>query len=72
MNPIDVELCPETGICSLFRKNGDKTDLMPDEVETLRRAAGDAAALRRALAEADEPFAKSLSPEELASLARRL
>jgi hypothetical protein len=72
MDPINVELCPETGICSLYRKNGAKTDLMPDEVEALRQAAGDAGALRRALAEVDETFAKSLSSEELASLAQRI
>lgn len=72
MNPINVELCPETGICSLFRKNGGKMDLMPDEVEALRQAAGDPGAMRRALAEVDETFAKSLSPEELSSLAQRL
>lgn len=72
MNPIQVELCPETGICSLLRKGGAKMDLMPDEVEALRQAAGDAGALRRALAEVDEAFAKSLSSEELASLAQRI
>jgi hypothetical protein len=72
MKPIEVELCPETGICSLFRGNGDKVDLMPDEVEALRKAAGDAEALRNVLAEVDGTFAKALTPEDLANLANRL
>lgn len=72
MDKLNIELCPETGICSIVRKNGTKVDLMPDEVRSLKDAKGDAAAARRVLAEADPSFAEAISPDELAQVAKEL
>ena len=32
MSDLNIQLCPETGICSLIKADGKKVDLMPDEV----------------------------------------
>jgi hypothetical protein len=72
MDKLNVELCPETGICSIMRKDGSKVDLMPDEVQTLRGVLDNPASARSVLAEADAGFAASLAPEELRQLAARL
>ncbi len=72
MNNLNVQLCPETGICSIVKADGRKIDLMPDEVNALRDAAGDQAAIRRALAEVDSDFAGGLEPGEIAQVSRRL
>jgi hypothetical protein len=45
MSNINIELCPETGICSIIKGNGSKIDLMPDEVSRVRLAAGNPAAI---------------------------
>ncbi|MEI6786891.1 MAG: hypothetical protein WCL49_00270 [bacterium] len=72
MDKLNIELCPETGICSIIKKNGTKVDLMPDEVKSLRKASSDPGAARQVLAEADADFAKSLDPDELKQLATQL
>jgi hypothetical protein len=72
MDKLNIELCPETGICSIIKGNGTKVDLMPDEVETLRAALADPAATRQVLADVDADFAKSLAPDELNQVAARL
>ncbi|MBI3920080.1 MAG: hypothetical protein HY318_01585, partial [Armatimonadetes bacterium] len=54
---LNIELCPETGICSILRQGSSKVDLMPDEVEALRKAEGDPAAIRQILSGADGSFA---------------
>ena len=72
MDKLKVELCPETGICSIIKKDGAKVDLMPDEVKSLRAALADPEAARQVLAEADPGFAGSLTPEEISQLAARL
>lgn len=72
MDKLNIELCPETGICSIIKKNGTKVDLMPDEVKNLRKASGNPDAARQVLAEADAGFAEALAPDELAQLAARL
>ena len=69
MDKLSIQMCPETGICSIFKKDGTKVDLMPDEVKNLRAALGNGAAARRVLAEADPDFAKSMAPDELKQLA---
>ncbi len=71
MSHLHIELCPETGICSIRKADGTKTDLMPDELEELR-AAGDSEAVKKAVGEADEKFAATLTAEELAELASAL
>ena len=53
MDKVDVELCPETGICSIVRAGGTKTDLMPDEVQALRESGNDLAKIREVVAGAD-------------------
>ena len=72
MNKLNIELCPETGICSIRKADGTKTDLMPDEVAELRGAGGDAKAVQNVVAEADEKFAAALTAEELAELTATL
>jgi len=65
MDKLTIELCPETGICSIIKNNGDKVDLMPDEVEAIRAAGANAAQVRDVLANCDADFAKSLDPQAL-------
>ena len=72
MDKLNIELCPETGICSIIRKNGTKVDLMPDEVSNLREALDNPDSARQVIADADADFAESLSPDELNQLAARL
>jgi len=72
MSNLNVQLCPETGICSIVKADGRKIDLMPDEVGALRDAAGDKDAIRKALAEVDSSFAEGLEPGELDQVSTRL
>lgn len=72
MSKLNVQLCPETGICSIVREDGSKVDLMPGEVMEVRTAAGKAADIQKAIAEVDAGFAQGLNAEELAQIARRL
>ena len=72
MNGLNVQLCPETGICSIVKADGRKIDLMPDEVSALRDAAGDQDAIRSALAEVDPDFAGGLQLAEIAQVSTRL
>ena len=69
MDSLNIELCPETGICSIIKKNGTKVDLMPTEIHNLRAALADPDAARQVIAEADEDFAEALAPDELKQLA---
>ena len=68
MDKLNIELCPETGICSIMKADGTKVDLMPDEVSDVRDAKGNVEALKEAISEADENFAAALTAEELAQL----
>ena len=72
MDKLNIELCPETGICSIMKTDGTKVDLMPGEVADMRDAAGNTEALKEAVSEADENFAASLSDDELAQLTSTL
>ncbi len=65
MAKITVEKCPETGICSILKEGGLKVDLMPDEGEQLKNAAGDASKARDIIEQADISFAQNLTTEEL-------
>jgi hypothetical protein len=69
MNKLNIQLCPETGICSIIKKNGTKVDLMPDEVKSLRKASSNPDLAKQVLAEADPDFAQSLEPDEINQLA---
>lgn len=67
-----VEICPETGICSIFREDGKKVDLMPDEVEAIREAPGDLERIRTVLAECDTQFTANLSADALTQIGQEL
>ena len=68
MGKLNIELCPETGICSIVKSDGTKVDLMPDEVDSLRAAAAQPESVRQTIATVDADFAKTLQPEELKQL----
>jgi hypothetical protein len=70
MEKLGVELCPETGLCSIVRPGGLKADLMPDEVLAVRAAGGDLAKVREVVAGADDAFGAMLTDEELRQIAR--
>ena len=72
MKKLNVELCPETGICSIVRNDGSKVDLMPNEVTDLRDALGNSESIRKVIAEADSGFAQALGADELAELTATL
>ena len=72
MSDLNIQLCPETGICSIVKKDGTKLDLMPNEVRNLRKALDNPDAAKQVLAEVDENFAKSVAADELKQLAARL
>jgi len=65
MTELTVELCPETGICSIIKGDGRKVDLMPDEVEAIRGADRDVVAVRAVIAGCDADFASALDIREL-------
>lgn len=69
MDKLTIELCPETGICSLVKDNGTKVDLMPDEVEAIRAAGADASQIRSVIANCDADFAKALDVQALKQVA---
>ena len=70
--PLQLNVCPETGICSVVRSSTEKLDLMPDEVTTIRDSADDLAQVRAVLAESDSAFTATLSEAEVAHIAKRL
>ncbi|MEI8242524.1 MAG: hypothetical protein WCI17_04595 [bacterium] len=70
--PLQIERCPETGICSIIRADNTKVDLMPDEVAAIAAAAGRADAVRAVVGGSDEAFAAKLTPAELAQITSRL
>ena len=69
---LQIERCPETGICSIIRPDNTKVDLMPDEVLAITAAAGKPEAVRAIVGESDATFAAALSPAEIAQIAGRL
>lgn len=72
MAKLNIELCPETGICSIIKANGEKIDLMPDEVDNLRQAGNAPDGVKKVIAEVDSQFADKLDPEELKQLSSEL
>ena len=72
MSELNVQLCPETGICSIFKADGKKVDLMPYEVTAVRKAAGNPDVIKQALAEIDPGFADTLSADEISQLSDSL
>jgi hypothetical protein len=72
MAKLNIEMCPETGICSIMKENGGKVDLVSAEVDQLRQAAGDREKTKAVLAQIDAGFSGSLEGEELAQLAEEI
>lgn len=72
MEKLNVQLCPETGICSIIKNDGTKVDLMPGEVSELREALDNSESAKGVLAQVDAGFAESMNPEELKQLAKSL
>ena len=72
MGKLNIQLCPETGICSIIKDDGTKADLMPDEVDGLREASGKPQAIKALLAEVDSSFADSLGSDALDQLSDEL
>lgn len=72
MEKMTIELCPETGICSIIKDNGQKVDLMPDEVEAIRSAGTDAAQVREVISNCDAGFAAALDVNALKQVSREL
>lgn len=70
MSDLNIQLCPETGICSIIKGDGSKIDLIPDEVSQLRDASGDRDVIRQALAEIDPDFAEGLDSEEIDQISK--
>ncbi len=72
MSDLNIQLCPETGICSIIKGDGGKIDLMPDEVHQLQDASGNPDGIKSALAQIDSCFAEGLDPEEVEQISREL
>jgi hypothetical protein len=72
MSDVRIELCPETGICSVVKDDGNKIDLMPNEVAAIRAAGGDAAAIKTVVAECDATFAEALEDGEIQAIVGKL
>ena len=68
MAKLNIQLCPETGICSLIKEDGTKIDMKPDEVTQLRQASGDTEKSKAVLAQIDAAFPQSLDNEQLQQL----
>ena len=71
MDKLNIQVCPETGICSIIKENGKKVDLMPGEVTQLRGAA-DGERVKQVLSEIDGSFAEALDAEETAHIVATL
>jgi len=65
MSDLNIQICPETGICSIIKENGNKIDLMPFEVEQIKEAGGSQDAIKQAIAEIDSDFAEELDSGEI-------
>lgn len=72
MAEINVERCPESGICSIVKKGGAKIDLMPDEAQQLMQVRNNSAQLRQLLVDVDPAFAQALSDDEVAQIGANL
>jgi hypothetical protein len=68
MSGLKIELCSETGICSIL-KGGAKVDLAPDEVGELRAAGWDGAKARKVISDVDAEFAATLTDTDLRLIA---
>jgi hypothetical protein len=73
MDKLIVEMCPETGICSLVKDGGEKTDLMPFEIDELKKlSAVDVDKFKEVIAQGNPNFAKNLTPEEIKHILKQI
>lgn len=72
MGDLNIEVCPETGICSIVKKDGSKIDLMPDEVAQLKDASGNPDAIKNAIAQVDSGFAEQLKSGDVEQISKSL
>lgn len=70
MAKFDIQMCPETGICSIMNEQGGKIDMIAGEVDELRGAADDPQRLKDLLSQVDSSFSEALTDAELARLAQ--
>lgn len=68
MGKLNIQLCPETGICSVIKEDGKKIDMIPGEVDQLREAAGNHEKIKAVLTQVDAVFCNELDTEELDQL----
>ncbi len=64
-----VELCSETGICSIVKDDDTKVDLIQQEVDRIIGVSDDEGKIKQVIAGIDISFAENLSPDEIAQLA---
>lgn len=69
MAELTVNVCPETGICSIGRGGTDKIDLMPDEVADIKDAA-DIDSVKAVIVDNDADFAGTLTTDDLTYIKR--
>lgn len=72
MSNINIEICPETGICSIIKSRAAKIDLTSPEVDAIRAADGDVDTIKAIIGEGDYGFAKSLSADEIEDIACKI
>ena len=70
MATLDIQKCPETGICSIMNGQGAKIDMISTEADQLKKAGGDHAKIKEVLAQVDPAFTESLTEAELEQLAQ--
>ncbi len=72
MSDLNIQLCPETGICSIIKKDGNKIDLVSEEVSQIRDASGNPDTIRQTLAQIDSGFAERLDSGEIGQISNEL
>ena len=68
MAKLDVQMCPETGICSIMNEQGAKIDIISAEVDQLRDAADSPKQVKDLLADVDPTFSEALTQDEIDQL----
>jgi len=72
MGVVKIELCSETGICSIIKAGAYKVDLISPEVDQIRVANGDAEVIKAVIGECDSLFASSLDADDIESIVGKL
>ncbi len=72
MGKLNIEMCTETGITSIFKEDGKKIDIVSDEVNQLRAASGDAQKIKAILAKIDTSFSNELDKEAIDQLSSEI